>query len=286
MPPYKFGGRVMNLIKPHKQGRKLRLNKIDPAETFDLPGKQKIEKFIEESTQEIGRLQDLLYADSTQALLVVLEGMDTAGKDGTVRKVFDHVNPSGVLVKSFKVPTPLERAHDFLWRVHDAVPPLGKIGIFNRSHYEDVLVVRVHEEQFLPPHLLRDPNLWKKRYAMINDFEFTLVQNGTRIVKIFLHISKKEQRDRMRERQTDPNKHWKLSEDDIKERAFWDRYQKVYERVIENTSTKHAPWYVVPADHKWVAHYLVASVVRDVLKDMNPHPHKVVDKRLLEMKIV
>jgi len=276
----------MKLMKPHKLAQKLRLKKIDPAETFGLPGKEETEKLTEKCTQEIGDLQDLLYADSTQALLVILEGMDTAGKDGTVRKVFDHVNPSGVLVKSFKVPTPPERAHDFLWRVHAAVPPLGAIGIFNRSHYEDVLAVRVHPEEFLPPHLLGDAELWKKRHAMINDFELTLEQNGTRIVKFFLHISKKEQRDRMRERQVDPAKHWKLSESDITERAFWDRYQKVYERVIEQTSTAYAPWYIIPADHKWVAHYLVAWVVNKTLKKMRPHPHRVVDKRLLKMKIV
>jgi PPK2 family polyphosphate:nucleotide phosphotransferase len=276
----------MDLIKPHKLGRKLRLKKTDPAETFGLPGKEEIEKLTEKRAQEIGELQDLLYADSTQGLLVVLEGMDTAGKDGTIRKVFDNVNPSGVLVKSFKIPTPLERAHDFLWRVHAAAPPLGSIGIFNRSHYEDVLAVRVHAEQFLPAHLLDDPDIWKKRHAMINDFESTLVQNGTRIVKFFLHISKNEQRDRMRQRQKDPAKHWKLSEDDIKERAFWSRYQAVYEEVIPCTSTVYAPWYIIPADHKWVCHYLVATIVRKILKEMKPHPRQVVNKRLLKMKIV
>jgi PPK2 family polyphosphate:nucleotide phosphotransferase len=210
----------------------------------------------------IDELQDALYAEGRRALLVVLQGRDTAGKDGAIRKVFGPLDPQGLAVTSFKVPTPLEFAHDYLWRVHQAVPARGTIGVFNRSHYEDVLVVRVHE--------LVPESDWRARYDQIVQFERILTQNGVTILKFFLHISREEQRERLLARLEDPRKYWKFSAGDLRERGRWDAYTEAYREALARTSTPEAPWYVVPADKKYVRDLLVAEIVVEALERMNP----------------
>jgi len=206
------------------------------------------------------QLQDVLYADKRYALLVLLQGLDAAGKDGTISHIFSGVNPQGCQVTSFKVPTGEEMDHDFLWRVHRAVPGRGYIGIFNRSHYEDVLVTRVHK--------LVPKSVWSKRYDEINDFEKELVENNVAILKFYLHISKEEQLRRLQARLTDPQKNWKLSPLDFREREHWDEYTAAYEDALTKCSTKHAPWYVIPSDHKWFRNYAIGAIVNDALKQM------------------
>jgi PPK2 family polyphosphate:nucleotide phosphotransferase len=208
--------------------------------------------------EELGDLQELSYAAGNEALLVVLQGMDTSGKDGTIRHVFDAVNPQGVYVASFKVPTPLELAHDFLWRVHKETPAKGMFGIFNRSHYEAVLVERVKN-------LVPDA-VWSERYQQINDFERLLTSSGTIVVKVFLHISKGEQKERLLAREEDPEKAWKLSAGDWVERQSWADYQAAYQDVLNRCSTPNAPWYVVPADRKWYRDLLVGQVLVETLR--------------------
>jgi PPK2 family polyphosphate:nucleotide phosphotransferase len=205
--------------------------------------------------------QELLYADGRHRLLVVLQAMDTGGKDGTIRRVFDGVNPSGVRVASFKRPTPAELAHDYLWRVHPHVPGDGEIVIFNRSHYEDVLVVRVNN--------LVPPERWERRYQHILEFEKLLTDEGTTIVKFYLHISRDEQRRRLQARIDDPEKHWKFSPGDLEERKKWDDYQRAYEEVLSRTSTDHAPWYIVPANRKWFRDLVVGSVLCQTLESLD-----------------
>jgi PPK2 family polyphosphate:nucleotide phosphotransferase len=208
------------------------------------------------------RLQEALYAEGKRALLVVLQGMDTSGKDGTIRRVLGRLNPQGVILTSFKTPTSVELSHDFLWRVHLAVPSRGTIGVFNRSHYEDVLVVRVHG--------LVSEEVWRPRYEQINQFEKILSQNGLTILKFMLHISREEQRQRLLARLDDPEKYWKFSPGDLKERALWDAYTAAYEEMLERTSTPWAPWYVVPADRKPVRDVLVAEVILEALERLGP----------------
>ena len=211
--------------------------------------------------RRLAELQEKLYADGRYALLVVLQGMDAAGKDGVVRHVFRGVNPQGVRVHSFKQPTPREAAQDFLWRVHQAAPPKGLIGIFNRSHYEDVLVVRVHG--------LVPAGVWRSRYGLINDFERLLTESGVRILKFCLHVSKEEQRRRFDRRLQDPRRHWKFSPDDLRERQHWGEYQAAYAEMLEACSTPHAPWTIVPADHKWYRNLIVARAVVAALEEMH-----------------
>jgi PPK2 family polyphosphate:nucleotide phosphotransferase len=220
-------------------------------------------------------LQARLYAESKRSLLVVLQGRDTCGKDGTIRRVFDAVNPQGCAVTSFKKPSALEMSHDYLWRIHQAVPSNGMIGIFNRSHYEDVLVVRVRE---LVPRAV-----WSKRYQQINDFERALNENGVTIVKLFLHISKDEQKERLLARLEDPAKQWKFNADDLGERALWARYTNAYRDALRKCSTAWAPWYIVPADKRKVRDYLVAQVVVDTLRRMAPKYPKA-DREALKLK--
>jgi PPK2 family polyphosphate:nucleotide phosphotransferase len=235
----------------------------DPADTKGAPGDKKAtQKSLEDLSDELLGLQDRLYAESAQALLVVLQAMDAGGKDGTVKHVFSGTNPQGVRVISFKVPTPEELAHDFLWRIHRAVPPHGYIGIFNRSHYEDVLVARVHR--------LVDESVWRRRYRHINHFEKLLHDAGTRVIKLFLHISREEQAERLRARLDDPAKRWKFNRGDLAERERWDEYMAAYEEAIARTSTEEAPWYVVPADRKWYRNWAVSRIVIETLADMDP----------------
>jgi PPK2 family polyphosphate:nucleotide phosphotransferase len=215
---------------------------------------------LDRKRAELGRLQEMLYADGRHKVLVVLQAIDAGGKDGTIRAVFDGVNPQGVEVKSFKAPTPDELGHDFLWRVHPHTPRSGMITIFNRSHYEDVLVVRVHG--------LVPEERWSRRYGHIKAFEQLLVDEGTTVVKFLLHISKDEQRIRQQERIDTPEKQWKFSKADLAERAHWDAYQEAFEAMVRKTSTPSAPWYVVPADRNWFRNLVVTSVLVDTLKGL------------------
>jgi PPK2 family polyphosphate:nucleotide phosphotransferase len=243
-------------------GEKVRLSKHDPDATLGWHKGHKMEASLKDAIQKIDTLQYRLYAERKRALLIVLQGLDTAGKDGTIRHVMSGVNPQGCKVTSFKVPTAEEAAHDFLWRIHKAVPEDGELGIFNRSHYEDVLVVRVHE--------LVPKQVWSRRYDQINEFESILVRNGVRILKFFLHISKDEQRKRLLERLDDPNRHWKISESDFRERKFWNDYTDAYEHALTKCSTDRAPWFIIPANKKWFRNLAVSHILADTLEDMNP----------------
>lgn len=225
-------------------------------------GKKQARKELDRLSERLEELQVRLYAEGRQALLIVLQGMDTAGKDSTISHVFRTVNPQGVRVTSFKKPTALELAHDYLWRVHQHTPARGEIGIFNRSHYEDVLVVRVHR--------LVPPEVWRRRYDHINAFERLLSDEGTRIVKFFLHISKDEQRKRLEARLENPRKNWKFNPADLAERKRWDDYMAAYADALSRTSSEQAPWYAVPADRKWQRNLIVASVLAETLEAMNP----------------
>jgi PPK2 family polyphosphate:nucleotide phosphotransferase len=249
-------------LDPVPAGRPAHLTDEGAARPAGAPGKHDALERLQALTERMDALQEALYAEAKRSLLVVLQGRDTSGKDGTIRKVFGPLDPQGVIVTGFKAPTPVELAHDFLWRVHQAVPPRGSIGIFNRSHYEDVLVVRVHE--------LVPESVWRPRYEQINLFERILVENGVTILKFFLHISREEQRERLAARLDDPAKYWKFSAGDLGERDRWDAYTAAYEEMLERTSTPAAPWFVVPADKKYLRDLLVAEVVTRTLEDMKP----------------
>jgi PPK2 family polyphosphate:nucleotide phosphotransferase len=241
-----------------------RIADFDPAETSVAPGdKAETNDKLLKLEEKLGELQGLLFADHKRSLLVVLQGMDTSGKDGTVRHVMHGVSPLGVRAIPFKKPTPVEHDHDFLWRAHAQTPGNGEIVIFNRSHYEDVLIVRVHK--------WIDERECRRRFDRINEFERLLDENGTIVLKFFLHISKDEQGKRLRERVDDPTKRWKFQFGDLDERKLWKEYQAAYEEAIAKTSTKHAPWIVVPADHKWVRNYVVAKTIVDTLKALDMH---------------
>lgn len=224
--------------------------------------RKEAEKEFEELREELIELQARLYAEGQRSLLVVLQAMDAGGKDGLIRHVFRGVNPQGVRVASFKVPSTNELAHDFLWRIHREVPPKGTIGIFNRSHYEDVLVARV--ENLVPQ------KVWEPRYDHINHFEQMLIDSGTTILKFLLHISQGEQKQRFEERLAQPEKHWKFSPQDIVKRRHWDGYMEAYQAVLNRCSIKHAPWYVIPADQKWYRNLAVVRVIAHTLREMNP----------------
>jgi len=241
-------------------GSKVRMKDLDPEATPLCDEKADGKERCLALESRLGELQELLYAEHKHKVLVILQGMDTSGKDGTVRNVLNGVSLSGVRVVSFKKPTQEELDHDFLWRVHAQMPGEGEIAVFNRSHYEDVLVVRVHN--------LVDEKVWRKRYKQINEFEKTLAATGTTILKFFLHISKNEQRKRLQERIDDPKKHWKFQHGDLEERKLWDDYMDAYEDVLEKTSTKWAPWYVIPANAKWYRNLVVADVITDALESL------------------
>lgn len=242
-------------------GAKLDLSKIDQEGDGKLD-KDDAKALFEEERASIIASQEKLYAEGKQSLLIVLQAMDAGGKDGTIEDVFRGVNPQGCRVSSFKVPTAEELAHDFLWRVHAQAPGKGQITIFNRSHYEDVLVVRVKN--------IVSESVWRSRYALINDFERLLATSGTRVLKFFLHISKKEQKKRFESRLADENDRWKWSPGDLVERALWDRYEEAYEGALRECSTEAAPWYVIPADKKWLRNAMVAHLVAATLRDMDP----------------
>jgi PPK2 family polyphosphate:nucleotide phosphotransferase len=241
-------------------GKKFRLKDRDPAFIDDFTKESAILETVNLHAK-LEHLQDVLYAEHKRSLLIVLQAMDAGGKDGTVKHVMSGVNPQGCDVTSFKQPTSKELDHDYLWRVHQAAPAKGMIGIFNRSHYEDVLVVRVHN--------LVPKEVWSKRYEEINAFEELLAESGTTILKFFLHISKEEQKRRFDARNQDPNKNWKSSEADERERAFWDDYQDAYQDALQKTSKKHAPWFVIPANDKWFRNLAISHIVVKALEDLN-----------------
>jgi PPK2 family polyphosphate:nucleotide phosphotransferase len=243
-------------------GQTIQLKDFDPNESEQYRDKEEVKGELKRQRQRIEDLQERLYAENQHSLLIVLQAMDTGGKDGTIEHVFEDVNPQGCRVEAFKTPTEEELAHDFLWRVHKVVPRKRMIGIFNRSHYEDVLVVRVKK--------LVPQQVWAERYVQINEFERTLALSGTTIIKFFLYISKDEQKRRLESRLKDPTKHWKFSSTDIKERAYWDDYMKAYQDAINKCSTEYAPWYVVPANKKWYRNLVVARTIADTLEAMNP----------------
>ncbi|MCK9247294.1 MAG: polyphosphate kinase 2 family protein [Anaerolineaceae bacterium] len=246
------------LVKPDKN---IKLQDFDPNDTSEFDGKKKEgEKAFLKINREIEDLQELLFAEGRQRLLVILQAMDTGGKDGVIRKVFEGVNPQGVRVAPFKVPSTLELAHDYLWRIHQQTPKKGEIVIFNRSQYEDVLAVRVLN--------LMPEEVWSKRYHHINEFERLLVDEGTVILKFYLNINLEEQAERFLDRLEEPDKHWKFNPGDLDNRKLWDDYMQAYEDMLNKTSTRWAPWYVIPSNKKWYRNLLVAAIVRDALVDM------------------
>ncbi|HET8774756.1 MAG TPA: PPK2 family polyphosphate kinase [Thermoanaerobaculia bacterium] len=234
--------------------------KLTDHPTRTSADKEKTQEQTAKLAQRIGALQELLYAEDKHKVLIVLQGMDTSGKDGTIRKVLRETSPQGVRVVPFQRPTEVELAHDYLWRVHAQVPKRGELVVFNRSHYEDVLVVRVHS--------LVPKSVWKKRYDHINEFERMLADEGTTLLKFFLHISREEQRERLQARLDDPTKRWKFEHGDLEERKLWDDYMRAYEDVLEKTSTRHAPWTIVPADRKFMRDFLVAGAVVKALEKL------------------
>jgi PPK2 family polyphosphate:nucleotide phosphotransferase len=254
-------------------GKDFDLDDLDPGDKAGLTEEEAQER-REKDLERLADLQDRLYAEGRRALLVVLQGLDAAGKDGTIKHVLSGLNPQGVAVTAFKQPTATELAHDFLWRAELALPPRGRIGVFNRSHYEEVLVVRVHPEflgaQGIDPERAGDRNFWEERFEDIATWERHLARDGTRIVKFFLNISRKEQRKRFLARAEDPRKRWKFRAGDIAEREHWDAYREAYAQALKATSTKDAPWYAVPADHKWVLRTVVADIVAQHLEDLDP----------------
>ncbi len=241
-------------------GSKLRLGKIDPAYTGKHESHQTAVEETAKQVERMDRLQYLLYADAGRSLLIVLQGLDAAGKDGVIRHLFTGMNPQGTSVFAFKEPNKEELAHDFLWRAHKRAPGNGEVVIYNRSHYEDVLIVRVHK--------LVPRSVWSKRYDLINDFEKTLTENRTRILKFYLHISPDEQLARFKQRLDDPARQWKISESDYSERELWPKYLEAYEDAIALTSTKRAPWYVIPANYKWFRNLAISQIVADTMDEM------------------
>jgi PPK2 family polyphosphate:nucleotide phosphotransferase len=259
-------------------GKHFRLDDFDPADTGRWHSVDEAKERLQDDVSRLEDLQSKLYAQDRWALLLIFQAMDAGGKDGTIKHVMSGVNPEGCQVYSFKTPSATELQHDFLWRTTLHLPERGHIGIFNRSYYEEVLVVRVHSEvlknENLPPSLVTK-NTWDERFEDIHCFERHMARNGTVVRKFFLHLSKKEQKRRFLARLDEPGKNWKFSAADIHEREYWDNYQKAYEEMIRNTATKHAPWYVVPADNKWFTHLVVAAAIVETLEELGPSFPKV-----------
>jgi PPK2 family polyphosphate:nucleotide phosphotransferase len=258
------------LVEP---GKKLKLSKRDSSEKGGFKDRDEADAVVAKNLAKLAQLQEVLYAESKRSLLVVFQAMDAGGKDGAIRHIFSGVNPQGCQVTSFKSPSTLERAHDFLWRVHAQVPPRGMIGIFNRSHYEDVLIVRVHN--------LVPKEVWSKRFDHINNFERMLADEGVTILKFFLNISRDEQKERLQARLDEKEKNWKFNVGDLDERKHWDDYMNAFEDALEKTSTKWAPWYVVPSNRKWFRNWVISDTIVRALKEMNlkfPKPQEGLDK--------
>lgn len=267
-------------------GKKFRLKDISPDDTQGVQSKEKARVALEEGILRLRELQEKLYAQDRWAVLLIFQAMDAAGKDSTIEHVMSGVNPQGCQVYSFKAPSSEELDHDFLWRTTRCLPERGRIGIFNRSYYEEVLVVRVHPEilknQRLAPSLVTN-NIWKERFEDINAFERYVSRNGIVVRKFFLHVSKKEQKKRFLARLEEPEKHWKFALADVHEREHWDDYQRAYEEMIRNTSSPQAPWYVVPADHKWFMRVVVADAVIDALEELQLHFPEVDEEKRKEL---
>ncbi len=245
-----------------KPGKSVELSKYDARDVGNFTDKDKTKEQTQKDAEAIDALQNILYAEGKRALLVVIQGIDSSGKDGTVRAVFNTCGPIGVVMTSYKAPTPVELAHDYLWRIHKACPPRGLIGIFNRSHYEDVLVAKV--KKFATPEVI------EQRYEQINQFEKMLSENGTKVLKFMLNLSKDEQAARLQERVDDPTKRWKFNPSDLDDRALWDDYMQAYDAALTKCSTKHAPWHIIPADRNWVRNGAIAQIVRETLEEMDP----------------
>jgi PPK2 family polyphosphate:nucleotide phosphotransferase len=261
-----------------KQGKRINLDEWDPNDSSAFEGdKKSAMENLQELNSELSNLQELLYAEHQHKLLIILQGMDTSGKDGAIEHVFKGVNPQGVRVANFKVPTQEELDHDYLWRIHKQTPAKGEIVIFNRSHYEDVVVVRVHE--------LVPKRVWSRRFDQINNFERIMADEGTTILKFFLHIDLEEQKKRLQARLDDPVKRWKFRTGDLNERLLWPEYKKAFEDVLNRTSTNWAPWYIVPANHKWIRNLVIGSTLVDTLKGMDmmyPEPEANLDSVVIE----
>jgi PPK2 family polyphosphate:nucleotide phosphotransferase len=278
------------LSKPYRitDGKKFHLKDVDPGDTrgFDSRDKPRLKDALRSGVEKLAELQDKLYAQDRWSVLLVFQAMDAAGKDGTIKHVMSGINPQGCQVTSFKGPSSEELDHDYLWRCQKHLPERGRIGIFNRSYYEETLVVRVHPEflaaQKLPEKLVTK-HIWEERFQDIRSFERYLARNGTIMLKFFLHVSKDEQRKRFLERIELPEKNWKFSSADLKERGFWDQYQTAYEKMIRETASKQAPWYVVPADNKWFTRLVVAGAVIDALNSLDLHYPKVSDAKLADL---
>ena len=254
------------------KGKDFKLKDWDSSDTLKFDDKEQAEKILADGVERLAKLQDKLYADDRWSLLLIFQAMDAAGKDGTIKHVMSGINPQGCQVYSFKSPSAEELDHDFLWRTTKCLPERGRIGIFNRSYYEEVLVVKVHpeflEKQRMPRKLVTK-DVWDERYESINDFEKHLSRNGTIVRKFFLNVGKDEQKERFLKRLDDPDRNWKFSSSDAKERGHWDEYQDAYQDLIRATATKHAPWYVVPADHKWFSRVVVAAAIIDALESLD-----------------
>ncbi|NTW49035.1 MAG: polyphosphate kinase 2 family protein [Chlorobiales bacterium] len=249
--------------------KKARLANIDPGDTSEVKNKQVAKQEVEKYLKQIYDLHYTMYAENKHSMAIILQGIDASGKDGVVRHICSGLNPQGYKVYSFKRPSDIEIAHDYLWRIHNVMPVHGEIAICNRSHYEEVTVVKVHPQHLEPQHLPSDAlikDIFKQRYRQINDFERMLSENGTHVVKLFLHISKDEQKKRLEDRLNDRTKHWKFSEADVIERRHWDTYMEAFEDMLDETNTKYAPWYVIPADNKWYRDYMVSRILLETLE--------------------
>lgn len=257
---------------PYPFGKKVSLLKIDPRDTGHIAHEDEVEQQLRDNLKRLYDLHYLMYAENKRSLLIILQGIDASGKDGAVRHLASGMNPLGVKAYSFKQPSDLELDHDYLWRIHQAAPGRGEIAIFNRSHYEEVSVVKVHPtlltQQRLPDEIARSKKLFRQRYRQINHFEQMLAENGTVILKFFLHISNDEQEQRLNERLRDARKHWKFQKSDLLERQHWNDYMKAFEKMIEETNTRHAPWHIIPADKKWYRNYLVGKIVVETMQGL------------------
>ena len=273
------------------EGKKLALKNYQTDDTGDYTDKKQAEKDLAKNIERLAELQDVLYAQNEHALLIIFQAMDAAGKDSAIKHVMSGLNPQGTQVFSFKQPSAEELDHDYLWRSAKNTPERGRIGIFNRSYYEEVLVVRVHpailQNQSLPPKIESDKNIWQKRFGQIRSFEDYLAENGVHVLKFFLNVSKDEQKKRFLKRINEPEKNWKFSAQDAKERAFWDDYMRAYEDAIANTSTRNAPWYIVPADSKWFTRVAVSRIIIEKMESLNlqyPQVSEAHQQDLLEAK--
>jgi PPK2 family polyphosphate:nucleotide phosphotransferase len=269
-----------------KANSDIKLEKYDTGDTANYKSKNEARDLLEKNIEKMTELQDKLYAMDRYSLLIIFQAMDAAGKDSTIKHVMSGLNPQGTQVFSFKQPSKEELDHGYLWRITKSLPERGRIGIFNRSHYEEVLVVKVHDLikfQRLPEETVKD-NIWEQRYKQISEFERYLFENGTIVLKFFLHVSKEEQKKRFMDRIDDPSKNWKFSSADAEERKYWDQYQKAYEEAISATSTKQAPWYIIPADKKWFARLLVSDIIVDTLTKLKLEYPKLSKEQLEELE--